>query len=146
MLLFFVKVRHTHLLLNVIGQCVVFGCILFCLVFSGKDGGPIAYGLTICPSIGQAVFQSNLSILVSYHSFSKVEWWSNLVTIETGITLFKMVELCQKAIQSKNPLYKELFLPFTRQPCRQHNQFCYHFNTCIFIITSLIDSTQFLVD
>ena len=84
----------------------------------GKDGGPIGYGLTICPPIGQAVFQSNLSISVSYHSFSKVEWWSNLFTIETGITLFKRVELCQKAIQSKNSLYKEFFLPFTRQPCR----------------------------
>ena len=54
--------------------------------------------------VRQSVFQSNLSLSVSYHSFSKVKWWTNFVTIETEITLFKRAELCQEPIQSKKPL------------------------------------------
>ena len=80
----------------------------------GKEGGGRPYWL--CPHnllvlIRQSVFQSNLSISVSYHSFSKVKWLTNLVFIETEITLFKRVELCQETIQSKKLIYRELFYP-----------------------------------
>ena len=51
--------------------------------------------------VRQTVTQGNSSISVSYHSFSKVILWTNLVTIETEITLFKRVELCQETIQSE---------------------------------------------
>ena len=84
----------------------------------GKEGGPIGFALTIFPCIGQAVFQSNLSISVSYHSCSKVKWWTNFVIIETEITLFKRVELCQETIQSKKLIYRELFYPFLGRPAR----------------------------
>ena len=57
--------------------------------------------------VRQIVTQGNSSISVSYHSFSKVILWENLVTIETEITLFKRVELCQETTQSKN-----VVLPF----------------------------------
>ena len=43
---------------------------------------------SVLPMVRQSVFQGNLSISVSYHSFSKAEWCTNFVTIETEITLF----------------------------------------------------------
>ena len=88
----------------------------------GKEGT-----LLVMPSqsvlvlVRQSVFQSNLSISVSYHSCSKVKWWTNFVIIETEITLFKRVELCQETIQSKKAYLQRPVLPFPWQPCQKHN-------------------------
>ena len=120
------------------GQCVVFGCILLSSGLCGKNGA-----LLVMPSqsvlllVRQSVFQSNLSISVSYNSFSKVKKWREFFFKETEITLFTRVKLCQVTIQSKKPIYIEFLLPFTGQPCRKHDRFCYHFNICIFITSPI---------
>ena len=124
-IIFFVKVSTTHPLVDVRGQSVVVGFMLCCLVSYAERR--------------ESVFQRNLSISVSYHRFSTIKCWAIFVSIETEIPLFERVEQCQETVQSKTPIYIELFLSFTRQPCQKHNQFCYHFNICLFKITSPID-------
>ena len=71
--------------------------------------------------VRQTVTPGNISISVFYHSFSKVitlrekKMW----TIETHITLFKRVELCQETIQSEI-----MVLPFFveyKTPRKQNN-------------------------
>ena len=76
-----------------------------------KGGGPYLMWqvdrLSICYAL-KSVFllvrhsetQGNFSKSVSYHTFSKVKWWTNLVTTETKKSLFQRVELCQETIQS----------------------------------------------
>ena len=75
-IILFVNVRHTHSLVYVRGQCVVFSCILLSSGLCGKTRA-----LLVMPSqsallfVRQSVFQSNLSISFFYNSFSKVKMW-----------------------------------------------------------------------
>ena len=117
----FVKVSHTQPLVSVRGQCVVFGCMLCCLVgyMERRRALSVMPSQSLLVLVRQSVIQSVLSISVSYHSCSKVKWWTNFVFIETEITLFKRVELCQETIQSKKLIYKELFYPLLGSPARR---------------------------
>ena len=57
---------------------------------------------TVLLVLSQSVIQNNCFISVSYPSSSKVKSCTNLVTLETKITLFKRGELGQETFKTKN--------------------------------------------
>ena len=75
--------------------------------------------------VSQSVTQGNFSISVSYHSFSKVEWWKKIGDYRNDITLFKRVVICKETIQSGNVVL--LFFWITK-PHGDHPKKCKQIN------------------